>query len=91
MKMPVFLWAAMMYLLTDTPLFGVLTRLVHHGQRGHPPLHKDAEGFDDRRVGVNEGDVAVGPDAKFLQGLLHKGRLWHLAHLTGVDQKHHHL
>lgn len=41
-----------------------LTRLVHHREGRHPPLHEDAQSFDDGRVGVDEGDVAVGPDAQ---------------------------
>lgn len=58
-----------------------LTGLVDDGQGGDPALHKEAEGFDDGRVGVDEGDVTVGAYAQLPQGLLHEGRLWHLTHL----------
>lgn len=61
------------------------TWLIHNGQCRYPSLYKYIQGFNDRSVGMDEGNVVVSSYSKFIQILLHKGRLWHLWHLGQAE------
>lgn len=59
--------------------------MVHDGQGGDTAVREDRQGHDERRVGVDVGDVGVRSYSKFFQSLLHEGRHRHLTHLKHTD------
>lgn len=60
----------------------LLTAVVDNRQGGDSAVREDRQRSDERRVGVDVGDVGVRPDGELLQRLLHEGRHGHLTHLT---------
>lgn len=64
-----------------------LTRVIHHRQSRHSPLHKDVECFDDGCVWVDESNVVVCSDAQLAKSLFHKSWLWHLTHLRHTNTR----
>lgn len=62
-------------------LLQTVTAVVDDGQGGDAPVREDGQRSDERRVGVDVGNVGICPHSQLLQSLLHEGRHGHLTHL----------
>ncbi len=66
-----------------------VTIVVNNGQGRHSTVCEDRQRSDERRVGVDVGDIGVRPHRQFLKSLLHEGRHGHLTHLRHTDTHTH--